>query len=60
MPSRVRVEKIGEEHSSEMGVGRCLVLEYNLVEQVNVMRGLMETLSVTVHFPSAPRRRHRG
>ena len=40
------VEKIGEEHFSEIGPWGVLGREYNLVEKVNVMRGLMETFAV--------------
>jgi proline iminopeptidase len=40
------VEKIGEEHFREMGPWGVLGREYNLVEKVNVMRGLMETFAV--------------
>jgi proline iminopeptidase len=40
------VEKIGEEHFSEMGPWGVFGREYNLVEKVNVMRGLMETFAV--------------
>jgi pimeloyl-ACP methyl ester carboxylesterase len=40
------VEKIGEEHFSELGPWGVLGREYNLVEKVNVMRGLMETFAV--------------
>ena len=40
------VEKIGEEHFSEIGPWGVLGREYNLVDKVNVMRGLMETFAV--------------
>ena len=40
------VEKIGEDHFSEIGPWGVLGREYNLVEKVNVMRGLMETFAV--------------
>jgi proline iminopeptidase len=40
------VEKIGDEHHSEIGPFGVLGREYNLVEKVNVLRGLMETFAV--------------
>ena len=40
------VETIGEEHFREIGPWGVFGREYNLVEKVNVMRGLMETFAV--------------
>ena len=40
------VEQIGEDHFGEMGPWGVFGREYNLVEKVNVMRGLMETFAV--------------
>jgi pimeloyl-ACP methyl ester carboxylesterase len=40
------VERIGEEHFRELGPWGVLGREYDLVEKVNVLRGLMETFAV--------------
>jgi proline iminopeptidase len=40
------VERIDEEHSGEIGPWGIFGREYDLVEKVNVMRGLMETFAV--------------
>ena len=40
------VEQIGEDHFREIGPMGVFGREYNLVEKVNVMRGLMETFAV--------------
>ena len=40
------VERIGEEHFGEIGPWGVLGREYNLVEKVNVLRGLIETFAI--------------
>jgi proline iminopeptidase len=40
------VEQVGEEHFREIGPWGVFGREYNLVEKVNVMRGLIETFTV--------------
>ena len=40
------VEQIGEDHLGEIGPMGVFGREYNLVEKVNVMHGLMETFAV--------------
>jgi proline iminopeptidase len=40
------VEKIGDDHYGEIGPFGVFGREYNLVEKINILRGLMETFAV--------------